>query len=240
MHTRSGLPLGRVTGALAFKGRKHFALLLTVSCLLAACAAPPKPMDRAQYLAATTRMYPGKTKDQVIDAAAKVLSLSDPNGTSTAHNDDGFVAGHKADSLGSREVDTWDFRVRETPEGMRASIQVGTSGTSTYLAPTTTTGTYSVASNSTPSSMVQGDALYDLFWARMDYMLFKGDKWTTCEDQSAKVRTGKVSGPTDALCRMNAPDDQPGKPRVSKLPRRSTGPIEPPPEAVVIAPDRMR
>ncbi|AEC22239.1 hypothetical protein PT7_P003 (plasmid) [Pusillimonas sp. T7-7] len=47
---------------------------------------------------------------------------------------------------------------------------------------------------------VPGTAIYDVFWARMDYLLGKNDKWMTCEEANSRVKAAITWGPNEALC----------------------------------------
>jgi hypothetical protein len=187
-------------------------------------------MDREQYLAATTRNYPGKSKEQVIAAAQRILNLAEPWDMQIAHTDDGFNA--------FRLLDVWEFKVRETPEGPRGALQIRSSTSTTYLAPTTSVGTYSVASSSTPSVVVPGDAVYSLFWARMDYMMWKRDTWPTCAEANTNVSAGKISGPLGPLCDYALHDDVPGQMRKPRYRSAKAEEVSPTPPSV--APDRTK
>ncbi|MDP3822873.1 MAG: hypothetical protein Q8R33_15485 [Burkholderiales bacterium] len=206
------------------------AALVFAAILLAGCAAPIPPMDREQYLAATSRTYAGATKDQVIAAAEQVLKLAEFWEMQIAHTDEGFNA--------FRQFDAWEIKVRDTPQGARGFLQVRSATNSTFLAPTTSIGTYSVASSTSPTTVVQGDALYSLFWSRVDYMLFKKDTWTSCAEANQSVGEGKISGPLDALCAYALHDDVPGQPRKPRYPNAAAQAANPGP--VVLAPDRKR
>jgi len=67
--------------------------------------------------------------------------------------------------------------------------------------------TYGTATTPVNSTPIQGTALYDLFWARMDYMLHKSNTWPTCQDALAKAKAGSVHGSNAALCNSTNVDD---------------------------------
>ena len=57
---------------------------------------------------------------------------------------------------------------------------------------------------------VDGTALYDVFWARMDYLLGKRAKWMDCKEADRRVKQGIVWGSNENLCNsFNIKDDRP-------------------------------
>lgn len=219
------------------------AMSAIVATLFVCGCSTPKPMERDEYLRVTTRTYEGKTKDQVIDAALKVLSLSHQQGFELAHNDDGFGATHHPFE-GRLPSDNWEFKVRDTSAGPRASVQIfSMAGGGATILPTSSPGIYSVGSTPSSTAIVQGNAAYDLFWARVDYFLWERDTWATCVEESAKIDAGKVYGSLDPLCGRAFPDDTPGRPR-NKAPAFATATNGSMPSdygtslPIVIAPDR--
>ncbi|MCX5592850.1 hypothetical protein [Alcaligenes endophyticus] len=170
---------------------------------LSGCAAPPPKMSRAEYLDAVQRSYEGKSSEDVFAAAEKVLTLMDG---------DDFTFHHSADSVtGMRSwlvfallivvdgVDTWTIKAVDTPTGTNATVSVATSTASAIAAPTGGAGVSSSDSGATPGQ-VSGTALYDLFWARMDYMLGTRSDWMTCDQAKTKLAAGETTGNLLQIC----------------------------------------
>lgn len=183
--------------------RPLLALLMVV--LLAGCAAQPKPLSREEWLAATTRTYEAKNKEQVIAAAERVLRLADGDDFTIVHADDGFDA--TRDWMAFIVIglvtgtDRWAFRAIEESGGVKASVQVSlnASGTSANGIPTSVTG-----------GLINGPALYELFWERMDYLLGLRGQWMDCKEADALRDTGATWGNNNPLCNsFNMTDSAP-------------------------------
>jgi hypothetical protein len=58
--------------------------------------------------------------------------------------------------------------------------------------------------------MIKTTALYDVFWARLEYLLDKRDDWMDCEKANERVDKGITSGSNEALCHpYNLENDTP-------------------------------
>lgn len=187
-----------------------FWVLLIVS-LLAACASSPK-LSNEEYKTLTNREYIGVTKDQVLQAAEELLRLADG---------DDFKIEKSPESLSAtrrwREYvvisyewgdDLWNVKTHSTNSSITAAVQisrkVGYSGNLAYL------------SFDHPDNIVDGTAIYDLFWARMDYLLGKRPDWMTCEMSDNRVKQKIVWGDNAPLCHMlNIKDNKPTAPIVT-------------------------
>ena len=170
-----------------------FWVLLVVS-LLTACASSPK-LSNEEYKTLTNREYIGVTKDQVLQAAEELLRLADG---------DDFKIVKSPESLSVtrrwREYvvisyewgdDHWNVKTHSTNSGITAAVQisrrVGFSGNLVLI------------SINHPNNIIDGTAIYDLFWARMDYLLGKRPDWMTCEMSDNRVKQ-KIVGETMFLC----------------------------------------
>lgn len=202
-------------------------LLISLAVLLTGCAAP-RQMTRDEWLSATQRTYPGKSPDEVFKAAEKLFRLADGADFQISYTEDTMTAVRPwsvylvlAAAAGS---DTWLLRATPSPDGTKASIGVSTT-TGGMMAPmATTNGGASVATlPGYGGAAVQGTAIYDTFWARMDYLLGQTDHWMTCEESDGRVRTGQTWGLNEALCNsFNVEDEFPEELRgVLKKPKPS-------------------
>ena len=196
-------------------------VMLVGVALLAGCALPKRQeLTREQWLTVTRHTFPGVTKDQAIAAAERLLKLSDGDDVLVVHNEDGFVATRPwsiymvlAASFG---VDTWDVRV--TTDGPNAKIKVGVASQSQALMPMPTASGRDASVGTMPGggATVNGTAIYDLFWARMAYLLGQRTTWMSCAESDERVKAGKVWGMNEALCNsFNVKDETPEGPMVS-------------------------
>lgn len=194
--------------------------------VLSACATP-RYMDRTEWLSVTTREFQGKSKEEVISAAQKLLRLADGDDFHIAHTDNGFHASRRwtaymviAAEFGT---DHWLFETTDIPGGVRARVQVSTqSQAATPVA--TTSGAWTATTGPLMGSPVDGNALYDVFWARMEYLLGYRNEWMTCEVADKRVRADIVWGRNAALCNsFNVADDRPVE-AISSAPPESSPP----------------
>lgn len=188
--------------------------IIICSLLLSSCVSTKPPLSRDEWLRMTTRTYEGVTKEQVLTAAERLFRLADGNDFMIAHSEEGFVASRNwsvylvlAASFGT---DVWQLRAAEygttgTKVSVSVSTQVGTVGA-------VATGSGGAAPMTTPAAggAVNGTAIYELFWARMDYLLGRSPVWMDCRAANHQVSTGVVWGDNSALCSsFNIKDDAP-------------------------------
>jgi len=196
--------------------------LLCIAALVVAGCATNAPLTRQEALQATTRTYAGVTQEQVIGAAERVLRLADGDDFAFAHRPDGFLASRGWSVylvLGaSVGADTWVLSTSTRPDGaVFASVEVGTSAAAVTPMATTTPGTWTAAALPAGATPVQGRAVYDLFWSRVDYLLGLRETWPTCKESDAAVSSGKTRGFNDALCNsFNVKDETPAGPMVAR------------------------
>jgi hypothetical protein len=173
-------------------------------------------MDRQQWLSTTQRTYAGATQDQVLTAAERVLRLADEGDFTLSHSPSGLQARRTwsaylviAAVFGE---DLWQVTATPTTGGTTVHIQVTQASQDMAAAPvgvTTTPG---------PTHAIQGPALYELFWARLDHLLGARPDWVTCAQQEARVSAGAVWGDLGPLCDTlttspRDPDGRPERPR---------------------------
>ncbi|RXZ42712.1 hypothetical protein EBB06_12530 [Crenobacter cavernae] len=61
-------------------------------------------------------------------------------------------------------------------------------------------------------NIVNGSAIYDVFWARMDWMLGRRGDWMDCKVADQRVKTGAAWGTNEALCNsFNITDKAPSE-----------------------------
>ena len=194
--------------------------IIIFSCLVifSACVSTPT-LSREEWLSMTNRTYEGVTKEQAISAAERLLRLADGNDFMIAHNDDGFIATRNWTVYlvlsGAAGTDSWFIRAVENANGgTRITVNVSTQAAGMGAV---VTGPNSAAPVTTPAVVgaVNGTAIYDVFWARMDYLLGRRKIWMTCTAANQKVADGLVWGDNSPLCNgFNMKDDVPEGARI--------------------------
>lgn len=188
-------------------------LMISSVLALSACATSPPTLSRPEYLAATNREYPNRTPEQVIAAAEEVLKLDDGDDVKIADNPTGFVATRNwvmylvlTDVFG---VDTWVANTQPMGNGTKVNVQVGTQ-TSALMPLAASNGSVYEMNGPTIANPVQGTAIYDVFWARLDYLLGLRPDWMSCDEANNRVSNKITWGDNAALCNsFNVKDQTP-------------------------------
>ncbi|MEC9292101.1 MAG: hypothetical protein VX730_06855 [Pseudomonadota bacterium] len=173
-----------------------------------------------------TRIYKGKTQEEVIIAAEKLLTLSDPKDTKFIHNKNGFLANRSwlwyAILTADSGIDKWEVHTEEqSNNSIKMTVTLNTGGVNYGDNSIYAIGegiTFAGRKKMTQPELFQNRKdLYSLFWKRMDYLLGKTQTWTTCEDfknqlglnklhQEEKVKKGNKLNP---LCGSLSADKLP-------------------------------
>ena len=188
------------------------ATALLIAALLAGCATERPPMSEADWNRMVSRDYPGKSAKQVLDAAEQLWRLSGGKRFTIEHGDSGLTATRHWQNYEPMVlitgVDDWTLDVTEAGGATHAKVSIRTSQRHTTasllgMTPATHTGPR-------VGGEVQGTSIYDLFWARMDYLLGVRSDWMSCAASDGQVSTGATWGQNDALCNgLNLPDESP-------------------------------
>lgn len=207
--------------------RRACVVIVLAALLLQGCASGPrKQLSREEWIASTSRVYSGITREQAIAAAERVLRLADGDDFQVVHSQDGFDA--VRDWMAFAVIvlvtgkDYWSVRVMDDPGGVKMTVQSSVTADSTSPTPTTSKGTWVAASSPMVAGgrPVDGPALYELFFARVDYLLGLNPRWSTCEEANARSESGATWGANRALCNsFNMTDDKPDKPMLTASPR---------------------
>lgn len=172
-------------------------------CLLAGCAMQQPKMTRDQYLQTTQRTYQGKSPDDIFRAAEKLFTLADGDDFTLHYTDDSMTATRPwaiflviSAAMGT---DTWHIKTKEEAGTTKVSALVSTNfGTITPVP--TSGGDWSASGLPSGGNLIAGTAIYDIFWARMDYLLGVSDRWMSCEEANTRKSAGVTWGPNDPLC----------------------------------------
>lgn len=196
-------------------------LPLLVISLLSACATTQK-LSTIERETITSREYVGITKDQLMLAGEELFHLADGDDFIITHS-------HKSSSherlyakrnwriyfvLGwSKGTDYWLLTADSNEKGVKATMQVNRKRRKSYTM---------MPDNSKTASMqgepINGTAIYDIFWARIDYLLGKRQDWMTCKISDDRINQKIVWGENDALCdSVTMKDSSPKSPIVSRV-----------------------
>lgn len=196
------------------KSVKLMMLCFLVMTLLSGCLPKCPRMTRAEYLETTTRVYKNSDKEEVFAAIEKLFILADGNDFKFTYTEDGMQAMRNwsiflifAAGFGT---DYWNINVQDVENGgVRVSTRVATQSQS--MAPTPTTGgNYSAGTTPLMGSPLEGTSIYDLFYARLDYLLGVRSEWMSCDDSDKRKSNGVTWGLNDALCNsFNMKDNTP-------------------------------
>lgn len=184
--------------------------------MIAGCATTRPQLSREEWLAVSSRNYEGVTKDQVISAAERLFRLADGDDFRIVHTEDGIYSTRNwlvylviAAATG---IDYWQVKVTPAANSVKAVVQVNTQ--SQAIAPmATTSGAWTATTMPMAGTPVNGTAIYDVFWSRMDYLLGKRPDWLNCQLADKRVKQGIVWGTNEALCNsFNVKDETPSAP----------------------------
>ena len=196
--------------------RVSWVVLSAVIVWLAGCSPPMnRPMSRAEWLAATQKTY-SASPDEVLNAAERLFTLADGRDFSFMHTPESLIASRRwsvymvlALSFGS---DHWQVDAAPGPNGTVVRVRVNTSD-QPVLPMATSGGNATVTTMPLSGRPITGTAIYDLFWARLDYLLGERTDWTNCKAAIDKRAAGETWGNIEALCNFaNMTDDHPEKP----------------------------
>jgi len=192
----------------------------------AGCATKPS-MTREEFLAATTRTY-DKSPDEILNSAQKLLQLADGDDFNFSHSEDGLDASRNwmiylvfSAAFGN---DVWQVKTAKQPDGKTKVFVSASTNPGSTLAPL---GTGVGTVPGTAGNTVQGTALYDLFYSRLEYLLGINKEWMTCRDSEQKLKAKQVWGLNEALCSVTTKDIDPRTGISSYTTNRKNSPAEP-------------
>ncbi len=179
-------------------------VVIFLTVIFGGCATTPKPqLSRDEQLQISSRVYENKSKEEVLAAAEKLFKLSDGDDYKFFHSESGFYATRNWSVYlvlaAARGTDYWTLTTNQTKEGTSATIQLNTQ-TQTITPTATTDGAWTASSSTMPGQPIEGTAIYDIFWSRMDYLLGKNKEWMSCKTSDKKVKDKIVWGSNEALC----------------------------------------
>lgn len=192
-------------------------IVILLGVVLAGCATSRPSMTRDEFLSTTQRVYQGVDEHEFYAAAERLFRLSDEDDTSFAYPSEHAMLVERdwstylvlAYAAGTHH---WRIETEPAPGGLRGRVYASMAASSVTGAPTGGGGASAITTPMT-GSMVNTPALYELFWARMDYLLGKSDDWPSCDTWKARLRSDQTYGNIEPLCLgMNTDDRSPEAP----------------------------
>lgn len=180
-----------------------------VAVLLTGCVSIPTPQNRADWEAVHSRVYAGKSSEEVLDAAERILRSADKD--FKFDYPDGKLVATRAWSVffvigGAGGTDYWEISALPVDDGVKATTRITRANGATYVAPVVGGGGgATVGSSSTPGQPLQWRPTYDLFWSRMDYMLDGSGRWITCKEFEKGKGRADTAG-IDTICSVTTDD----------------------------------
>lgn len=182
---------------------KRGMFFVVVALFIQGCAVETPTLTREEWLAVTSRTYVDVTKDEALAATETLFDLADGDDFQISHAQDGLYASRNWVVYliigGATGTDYWKVDAVEVPEGVKVSVQVNTQ-TQAIVPMATTGGDWTATTTGLAGSPVNGTAIYDVFWGRMDYLLGESEEWMDCETAKRRVQEGLAWGINDALC----------------------------------------
>ena len=191
--------------------------LAGIGLLVSGCSPTDMKVDvtREEYMGLIYRTYENVEPEKVLAAAERLLRLADEEDITFQHSEDGFRAYRKwllyAIITARWGTDTWDIKVKPAGDGTKATVQIWTSLEGQALPMAIGAGWGAVPAPGTGSAPTQSPGLYDIFWARMDYLLGLREDWMTCSESDARIISGIVRGSNGQLCSITVEDRVPGE-----------------------------
>lgn len=183
-------------------------LVLVMALSAQGCGTTEQLASREDSLAETTRVFPGRSAEDVIKAAEAVLRQSDPSDFTFQHLTDGFIGSQRffyTFGLGGADGQVkWTFTAPAGNGPVRASVTV-----------VSFSNVRGVISATTIEEPIRHAPLYRLFWSRVDYVLGKGE-WTSCDKVVSDLqKSGSSEAAVADLCGpLSGGKHQPPPPRI--------------------------
>lgn len=189
-----------------------FLALLSLT-ILTACAINRPQLSRQEYLDMTNRNYENTNKEEVFIALEKLFRLADGDDFSFYYTENEMQAVREwsfylilAAGFGT---DFWNISIEEIENNSKVTVAARTQSQGVAPMPTTG-GDFTAGTMPVVGSPVKGTAIYDVFWARLDYLLGKRADWMTCKIADKRVNEKIVWGNNEALCNsLNMADSLP-------------------------------
>lgn len=203
---------------------KSLFFAMVAASTLAGCATQ-RQMTREEWKQVSQREYKA-TADDAFKAVEKVFKLSDGDDFEVAYTEEEIKAQRRWISYfvfgAAVGTDYWSVKAKERSPGMViVSVSASTQQSAVGPMPTTAPGIYAAGTTPMAGSIIKGTALYDVFWARVDWMLGARKDWMDCKTADKRVTDGITWGVNEALCNSFNVKDMPPAPNDRILPLQS-------------------
>lgn len=182
-----------------------FYLLLLIFLFNFGCATPPKKYTQEEWTKITTREFKNKTINEVLDAAERVLILSDESDVKIYKFPNRLIAQRKASAFFlisyARFLYSFDLQLEQKEDKVKSVLLITISSEGMYA---TTMGLLPVPSNFGVINEHPED--YELFYSRIESILY-GKKWISC-DEAKEVFLNRRLGSLESIC-FQADDKSP-------------------------------
>lgn len=195
---------------------KKFLLMLVVAgmCFGMVGCATQKPLtpeeiaaERERQIQMTTRIYEGKTPDEVLSAADMVFRLADDNyiiyyqGLSSQAQRRSVIDAAMA-------TETWVVQVSYVKNGTKVVVMHSGQEQARIDLSSEFFGGVGVTAGTGPmTNMTSSPAVYQLFFARLDNLLGKNPNWITCKEANKLF----INGNLDPFCKVTTDRTPDGK-----------------------------
>lgn len=187
-------------------------VLIAVMALLVSGCASQRTMERSEFIEVSKHTYSGVSEDEFYAAAERLFKLSDESDYSFSYPGEHAMIAQRdwiiyivlAMAQGTH---TWQLNTEQSGDGVESTVYVSSQASGVSGAPT---GGGGVSTITTPAmqNIENTPAVYELFWARMDYLLGKSSQWPTCDDWDQKISAGETYGNIEPLCLALNTDDK--------------------------------
>ncbi len=210
--------MGSIRSGISSAGAR---LAVAVALASAGCAAP-RTMTQAEWESSLVRDFSGVSRDQVLAAARRVFELADPADFRIVPTEDGILATRKWSWFlliaATQGTDTWNLTAKDIGGVVRARVHVSVLTSDTNAAVIGAAAIPVTSTTQTPT--VDGTAIYDVFWARVEYLLGQRDDWMSCVESNARQKSRLVWGFNEPLCDSLTTVDAPAPDRILGLEHR--------------------
>lgn len=222
------------------KNLNQLLIIIMIAIFMLTGCATSKPLSRAESLAVrnkqiedTTRVYTGITKEEVLIAVDRLFRLADGDDFKITHAENAIIGERRwliylvfAAAFGQ---DRWVVAAEENPVDKTVKVIVRISSVGSPIVPMVTpsgTGSTSTSAIALPGveSTITGDALYYIFFKRLDYLLRKSDMWLDCAEAADVIKNSGLTGSVECLCNpFNMKDSRPDSVEIPTLDATDTG-----------------
>lgn len=190
-------------------------VLIAVMVLLVSGCANRQTMSRAESIEATKRTYDGVNEEQFYAAAKRLFELSDESDYRFSYPGEHAMIAQRSWTIYmvlafTQGTHTWRLQTEDKGGAIEATVHASAQASGVSGAPTGAGGASTIT---TPAmqNIVNTPAVYELFWARLDYLLNNSESWPTCDMWSEKIDSGGTYGNIEHLClALNTDDRLPG------------------------------